>query len=399
LSARLLSDSVLVGLGQKPRIVVLKAGGLGDFLVTTPALRALRQTVPAGHITLLTSQFIAPFCVRYAGLDRALAVPPYPGVMSGPYDEGVASDFMQKLRDEHFDLAIQWQGNGRNSNAFVLQIGARLSVGFRDPPAPDLDLSIPFDLQQHEALRCLDTLRLLGIDGGGIEMDLPLLDDDFQELSKLADCLDLKALHGGQYLGLHVSAGGRTREWPPARFAAVADGLLEAFPLRGVIVSAGPERVARAAEVVASMRRPDLAVDVAGRLSLGGMAALLSRLPLCVSCDTGIGHMAVALGVPTVVVFGSGHPLNWAPLTRAWQRPVANWTAPCRFFVDDGCGNDESVTCLHSVSVEQALDQAVHILRLREKVRALSAGLSPATMDWVSSDGGGRAETEPSLEG
>ncbi|HEY8477776.1 MAG TPA: hypothetical protein VIN09_13010, partial [Chloroflexota bacterium] len=79
-------------------------------------------------------------------------------------------------------------------------------------------------------------------------------------------------------------------------------------------------------------------------------------------------HMAVALGTPAVIVYGSAHPLNWAPLLRAWHRPVASWTAPCRWFAPDGCEDRESVPCLEAVGVEEVLCAARQLLTLREQL-------------------------------
>ena len=364
-----MSRQVLRELGPSPRLVVVKAGGLGDFLAATPALRALRGALPQAHLTLIAKPDLVSFCQRYALLDRVLPAPPYPGISDPPYDEVAADQFLRQMRQERLDLALQWQGNGMLSNRFVRGLGARITAGFRSAEAPGLDFWLPFDSRQHEALRFLDLVRLLGVEPVGLHLELPIIDRDEAELANLDGKLDKGALEGRQYLGLQVSAGGRSRQWPPERFAEVANHLLVDFPLAGVVVSAGPGQEGQAAATLAQIRPSARKVDVSGCLSLGGLAALISRLRLLISTDSGPAHMAVALGTPSVTVFGSGNPLNWAPLARTWHRAVVNWAAPCRWQVDDGCPEDPSVPCLQGVGAAEVVEEASSLLNLLTRMR------------------------------
>lgn len=91
---------------------------------------------------------------------------------------------------------------------------------------------------------------------------------------------------------------------------------------------------------------------------------MLSQARLLLTNSSGPSHVAVALGTPCVIVYGAGHPLNWAPLLRAWHRPVTDWTAPCRWFVDDGCPAAGDLPCLLRVAPETVLDAARQVLWL-----------------------------------
>ncbi len=349
-------------LGGKPHIAVLKTGGIGDFLNLTPALRALRKAFPAARITLLTRPSLMELACRYTYLDAVEVVPPFPGILDGPVIPGEMDRLLERLRSQKLDLALQCNGNGRSSNAIVLQMGARLTAGFRVPDAPELDLWLPYHEHHHEVLRYLDLMALLGIPADGLQTELPLLPGDLADLHALGDVLDLQVLEAGGYLGINPTSAAGSRRWPAQRFAAVADALLEESGLVGVVVVGGPGQEAQAQAVIDGMRQRARAISVAGRTSLGTLAALISRFRLFLTNDTGPGHMAVALGTPTVVVYGSSHPLKWGPLQRTWFRPVADLSAPCRWLADDGCEDDPSVPCLQRVGVEQVLWEARSIL-------------------------------------
>src|SRR5919202_4952065 len=116
------------------KIAVLRAGGLGDFVFTLPALKALQAAYPEAEITLLGAQWHTELLSGRPGPpERAIAVPPSTGV-NGP-DTGVDEDeeelerFFARMREERFDLALQMHGGGGYSNPFVQRLGARVTAG------------------------------------------------------------------------------------------------------------------------------------------------------------------------------------------------------------------------------------------------------------------------------
>ena len=359
---------ILSELGTAPKIALLRAGGLGDFISTTAALKALRSALPRAGITLITEPHLADFARRYPEIDEIVVPPAYPGVIRGEASEAALSEFFGAMRRKRFDLVMQWHGGGTHSNEFIARLGARVTAGFRGDDARELDYWLPYDIRQHEVLRYLDLLRLLGIDKGDTAMYVPLLRSDFEELASLGEILDLDLLARGRCIGIHATAGRPSRRWAPWRFAAVADRLLEEFDLDAILVTAGPGQESDSAAVVENMAARDRAVDLGGRTSLGAMLAMLSRLRMLLTNDSGPAHMAVALDVPSVVVFGSAHPVNWAPLERTWHRVVANWAAPCRWMLHDGCPDTPDVECLMGVHHDEVLAESRRLLQLLDRV-------------------------------
>lgn len=359
--------SILASLPPAPKIAVLKPGGLGDFLATTPALRSLKAARPDARITLIARHDLVAFCRRYAYLERVVACPPFPGVADGPAESPAARAALAALRAERFALAFQWAGDGRHSNRFIQALAPALSVGSRTPDAPPLDLWVPFTPYRHEIQRFLDQVALVGAPPVATVPDVPLQPRDLRELQALDGGRLLAALDRGGTLGLNPCAADPLRRWPPERFAAVARALWATGRFQHLILVGGPGQAPQTAAVRALLG-PLPVIDLTGCLSLGGLAALLARLDLFITNDGGPAHLATALAVPTVIVFGAGPPVRWCPPSWLWQRPVADWHAPCRRF-PPGCCADRSVArCLEAITPAMVIAEAQHLLLLRDRL-------------------------------
>ncbi len=231
-------------------------------------------------------------------------------------------------------------------------------------------------------MRYLDLVALLGGKIDGYHTELPLIPEDFADLRHLANLIDLETLQAGRYIGLHVSSGAPSRRWMPERFAAVANSLLDEFDIEGTILTAGANQNPDATAVLFGIKHRRRIINLGGHTSLGALAALISQLRLYISNDSGPAHMAVALRTPCVVIFGSGNPLNWAPLERAWYRPVADLSTPCRWMVRDGCANTPFVPCLQGVQVEAVLQEARSLLEQRDRMSVPTRSRRENTASW-----------------
>ena len=142
----------------------------------------------------------------------------------------------------------------------------------------------------------------------------------------------------------------------PERFAAVADAVIERFGAEVVITGTGGE-VAIGEAVLSSVR--NRAVSLAGKTSLGSLAAVVERSRLFITNDTGTAHLAVALRTPSVVLFGPGDVRRWGPLDRERHRVIQVPTAcsPCEHAV---CPIDHR--CLRAIEPEQVLAEVSRLL-------------------------------------
>lgn len=310
------------------RIAVLRALQLGDMLCAVPALRALRAAHPAAHISLVGLPWAHVFVERYARyIDELLVLPSLPGMPEQPEGRGSLDDFLRTVRARRFDLAIQLHGSGTLTNGLLRQFGAAHMAGFHAAghPCPDPTRFLLWQNGEHEVLRALRLMRLLGCPPQGEALEFPLTDADHADLQHACDALPPP----GSYVCIHPGARMPSRRWPFERFAEVADRLAQQG-WRIVLTGAADEAVLAAA-VEQAMHAP--ALNLAGKTGLGALAALVSQAALVVCNDTGMSHVSAALATPSVVVCCGADPGRWAPLDHARHRvlfyPI--YCRPCMY--------------------------------------------------------------------
>lgn len=335
----------------------MRANGLGDFLLATPALRALGKGFPEAEITLLTLPWLRRFIEgRYPYLHHVEAIPPYPKINEPRQGEATLSEtseaFFARLCHERFDLAIQMHGGGAQSNPFVAQLGARHTLGLLAPGAQPLEENLRYCFYQHEVIRYLELVGKLGIPWDGLEMDLPVLDEDRARLA------EVWWPDPAGYVILHAGAGDARRRWPAENFARVGEHIYERTG-RTLVVTGRLEDREVTDGLLAACRAP--LVDLTCKLDLGAMAALVSGASLVVANDTGPAHMAYALEVPSVVIYWCGNVITAGPLKRERFRPVLSWTVECPVCHTQGrC--DCRASWVAAAALEEALAQVDDLL-------------------------------------
>ena len=292
------------------RIAVLRALHLGDLLCATPAFRALKARFPDAEITLIGLPWAEDLVRRLPSIDRFAAFPGYPGIPEVEYDPKQTNAFLTEAREERYDLAIQMHGSGNQTNSFMADLGADITVGYRRLDDDRLTFSLPYVADESEVLRWLRLVGLLGGDTEDCRVDCPTTSDEVARATMLVASVPQGT---GPLVGLHAGASTPLRRWPPERFAELADALVERWKCR--IVLTGSEAERDLARRICELARYPL-LDVAGETDLGTFAALIDRLDLLVANDTGASHVAAAAGTRSVVIFGTTQPYQWAPLDR-----------------------------------------------------------------------------------
>lgn len=338
------------------RIAILRANGLGDLVVSEPALAAVRAAYPDADITLLGQPHSeALLAGRPSPVDRVIAVPKFPGVRVGagpdaPDDEVEA--WCAARRDEGYDLAIQMHGGGGNSNRLLLRLGARVTAGTAAPGAPRPDRWLPYTPYQHDTLRWNELAASVGAPASRVDPRLTVTAADLEASRDVVGETDQPLVV------VHPGATDARRCYPEDRLGAVAASLGGAR----VVVVGGPSEDDRVAAVAAGYaavagREPE---TVVGTLSLPGLVGLLSRARLMIGNDSGPRHVAGAVGTPTVAVFTYANLADVAPLTRVWHRVLVSWHGGCRVcgmrVLEGWCGHEESAT--HDVPVDDVREAA-----------------------------------------
>lgn len=298
------------------RVAVLRALKLGDLLCAVPAFRALRAAWPQAEIVLVGLPWARTFVERYAVyLDGFREFPGYPGLPEREPDIARLPDFLSEMQAEHFDLAIQLHGSGPFVNSLTMLFGARRTTGFHLPGdyCPDAELFCPWPNEGREVNRLLGLIAFLGLPVQGEHLEFPLWEDDFLALERLAA---EHKLQPGHYVCLHPGASVPERRWGFEWFAAAGRALAR----RGLkLVLTGTAQEAELTSAVARATGVPV-IDFAGQTPLGTLAALLRGARLLVCNDTGVAHLADALGAPSLVLSTGDNPQRWGPRDRRLHR-------------------------------------------------------------------------------
>jgi ADP-heptose:LPS heptosyltransferase len=260
-------------------VLILRALGLGDFLTGVPACRALRAAYPGHEIVLAAPRALAPLAGLTGAIDRLLPAGALQPVCWPGRPPAVAADL---------------HGNGPASHRLVLALRAGTTMMYASPAAPDV-AGPWWDDEEHEVSRWCRLAEWWGCpaDPAGLRLDPP----------------QAEPMQRGAVV-LHPGAASGSRRWPPNRYAAVARILAaQGHPI--VITGTAPEgSLARWVAAAAGLGPRTVA---AGRTGLADLAALVASAALVISNDTGMAHLAVAFGIPSVTLFGPVSPALWGP--------------------------------------------------------------------------------------
>ncbi|NHZ94908.1 glycosyltransferase family 9 protein [Massilia sp. CCM 8734] len=296
-------------------VVIFRALQLGDMLCAVPALRALRAAMPRARISLVGLSWADQFANRFRRyIDEFIAFPGHEAFPEQAARLDQLDDFYAGMRARRFDLALQMHGNGQYSNAVVRAFGARAMAGFGAVAGGEDECLIRFPETGAEPLRLLELTTGLGAPACGQQLEFPITEADERELEASGVT---RALASGSYVCIHPGARSADKCWPAARFAAVADQLAIG-PGLTTVLTGSPAEAPLTAAVGRLMRRAP--VDAAGPLSIGAMAALMSRARLLICNDTGVSHIAAGLGLRSVVIFSKADIRRWAPLNQQLHR-------------------------------------------------------------------------------
>lgn len=351
------SPGLLARLPQQPeKVVVLRASRIGDFVCATPAFRALRQALPQAEITLIAMPFIQELVQRSLHLNRFIPFPGFPGMADQFFDARQVSAFFQQMQSEQFDLAIQMHGSGVYSNPFTLMLGAKATAGFIRPSDPPgcLDAALPMPENLHEIRRILSLTSFLGAAPQGEQLEFPLWTADHQIAASLLATAELPLI------GLHPAAREASKCWPPERF--IEAGVALQRERGGTLIILGGQTEWQIAEQVAQ-GIGKAALNLAGQTSLTGLAAVIARLSVLITNDSGPAHIAYALGIPTVTIFGSTDPQVWGALVDSpGERPATDQSQHRALAASISCHpcNQPTCTigylCLQEITVQQVVE-------------------------------------------
>lgn len=337
--------------GGTDRILVFDPGGLGDMVLLVPFLQNLRHRLPHSRVALLGRPEPAAFLLEQGMIDERIPIEmPWAIRLSGwkrysPFTSSWLKFFREVLglRKDHFDFAFAagWGGDLR-ANLVVWLSGARRRIGYGYAGGAFLltDVVRPDPESPHVAERNLQLLKAIGFptESSGQSLHITPANE-----ASSAEFLAQHGIEEGDLLiGVHPGAGAPIREWDEERFAEVARKLVSQFGAK-VLWFSDPSKP----KLVPS----DLdAISIV--LPLQQLMAMISRCQLFICNDSGPMHIAAALNVPVVAVFGPQRPEWFGPWGEGHRVVIRHdiWCRPCA----DNCIWNEP-HCLRLISVEQVM--------------------------------------------
>lgn len=371
-----------IDLKSARRILIVRLSALGDVVHALPLLDALRRARPDAHIGWLVEEASSSLLLGHPQIDRVWVAPRRESerllrrarlaAAAGPWLR-----LIRELRAARYEVSIDAQCNLRSSSLARLS-GAARRVGFAPPFTKEQAhrlLTDPVVAPPHKQLkveRNLELLRPFEIDTRGARAQVAIPD------SARAAARDARAkLGAGPIVALHpgVSRFGAFKSWSPDRYAALARELDAARGARCVVTWGPGERDLAAAIARDAGAAATLAPETGSILDL---AALFECCDAVVGGDTGPVHLAAALGVPVVGLYGPKDPAIYAPwdartgeaASTVWKRVACS---PC------GLRRCDNVICMPAIQVEDVMAALRNALRDEPEPRAVSTARPAAS--------------------
>ncbi len=294
------------------RILVIRQHDyLGDFLLATPVLRALREHFPQAHIGVLVRRYTAAVARHNQYVNQVLVFEEH----GWNWTPARVWRLWHQLR-QGWDLAIVLNtvSHSLTSDLLARGSGARYCLGSEERVFPGCARNFFYNLiapsageSRHQTDRNLDIVRVLGIDTTEHGEHITLVAADHAFAAAFLAQHEISPTD--RVVALHLGAGKLNNRWPVAKFAALANTLQRDYRVR-LLAAWGPQEADLGA---AFLRQLNFSPVVVANLSLRQLAAILAHVDGYVCNDTGVMHVGAAVGVPLVAIFGPTDPTLWKP--------------------------------------------------------------------------------------
>jgi heptosyltransferase-2 len=331
------------------RILIRSTNWVGDAILTTPAIRAIRKKFPHSEITILAKPWVVPVFEENPHVDHIMTYDSndrhkgWPGKLK----------LIREIRKRRFDLAILFQNAIEAAMiAFLSRIPLRLGYD-TDRRSLFLTHSVPVTRNAkfknvHETDYYLGILTPFGLTPDGTGLTLKISKSNHRAADAFLTRYGISK--NDQIVVINPGATyGSAKRWFPERYAALADKIRKCYGAHILVVgSPGEKEIGR--EVTTLIKNS--AVNLCGRTTLGEVMALIDRCHLFITNDSGLMHVAAALGIPLVAIFGPTNPQTTGPISpksRIVRAPVS--CSPC---LQPVCPTDHR--CMKEIKVDTVLD-------------------------------------------
>ena len=337
------------------QILVVNLGGIGDVLLSTPALRALKSHFPKTRISILVVPRVYEIVKDLSYIDKVFIF--YPGP---PF---VNFFTLLDLRKKHFDLLMNMRTIVSKKSAWKMKslvdiVSPKIKAGRNtDGRAEFFDSSITETLigQKYEMDYDIEMVRSLGAQAINRNIDFEV---DQECMRRVQGLLEKEGIVKETILiGIHPG-GLPAHRWPGENFSKVMNEIDKRISCRFVVTGAKNE-FGLAKKIIETSNIK--AVNFAGQFNIKELGALIKRCHLYISNDTGPMHMAAILKTPLVALFGPGDVVRYDPRNISDQAIVLHQKADCAPCYRATC---ETIRCLRAISTQEVIEAALHLLEL-----------------------------------
>ena len=402
-------------------ILVVKLATIGDLLLATPSLRALRETYPHARIDLLVTPASAGLLDGWEVIDHVIVLDKYlfdypQQLLKNPHNLLRLKPLWHNLRDGDYDAVLLLHHLtlffGRLKHQILMRAtGAKWRVGLDNGHGWFLNVRVKDDGfgAMHEADYNLAVTKAAGATTNDKRLTVPINEEERKQTRRLIYGIDLSEanpsitpqisdpknvgaglapalsytpariehpLINRPIIAMHPGSGGYSiaRRWAPERFAHLADTLFHDAGGQLILVG-GPEEAELHQQIIELMQSEMPVRSFAGKGNIRVAAAILEQADLFIGNDSGLMHLATAVGTPTVAIFGLTNSGAWGPYTGGQpglQAVVVKLDLPCMpcFYRGHDLGTPEGCMtrdCLAMLSVEPVATAAQRLLRQSRK--------------------------------
>ena len=354
-------------IGQQPdsqRLLIIRPDHLGDVLLCTPAIQALKRMRPETSIHVLCGELSAEVLANYREIDRVLTLP-FPGFersnTSSPGAWRLAWRTARMLRAIGYDCAIVMRPDHWWGALVVYLAGIGQRVGYDiSNVAPFLTTARKFEhchaVEQN--MKLVETWMGETM-SGDIQLQFPLQATDREYVEQTLS--DWNIPDDKDVICIHPGSGAASKIWSVDNFAQVADLLASKFD--AAIVFTGTASESDLVSEIAGKVKQDSYVLV-GATTVGQLAALYERSLVVLGPDSGAMHLAAAAHTPTVTLFGPADPVEFAPWGDPCRHAVVTSDIACRpcRILDWRHDNPAYHPCVNDIAVEQVMEAASRVL-------------------------------------
>ncbi len=329
------------------KILVINTTAIGDTLICTPAIRAIKKAFPKASITALVGSAAREVLENNPHIDELLD---HPGRMNIGYLLKFPG-LIKRLKRERFDLAAVLYGNDPDAVPIAYLSGAPIRLGTVRTDFPDLLTHYrPSSIEGHIVREKLKALTAIGIKASDTRMEMFLTSGEEREAERFLE-------GAGDIVSIHPFGSKRNKQWPEEYCAELADALFDRFSLRTVLIG-GPSEAGAIRRIASEMKSEPLCTG--GRLGLRIASAVIKKSKMVITTDSGPLHIAQAFRVPTIALIGSTNWKTTGPVEDnavVLQKPEACVAKrPCKFY------NCEHISCIRSLSPDLVIDTVGRIL-------------------------------------